>query len=208
MPQATANQPIEAVLFDMGGVLVELGPLDQLLDVDTVAAEDFWPRWLTSPAVRAFETGRCNVGRFAEDLVVELELDLSAQEVIDRVAAFPRGLYPGAVELVESVSSEVAMGLLSNTNQLHWEHQQDNEVIRGLFENQYVSYQLGLLKPDREIFDHVVADLGVDADRVLFIDDNQMNVDGAIAAGLRSRVAKGPAATAAILADYDLISSG
>lgn len=196
------------MLFDMGGVLVELGPLDELLGTVGQQQAEFWPRWLASPAVRALETGRCDVARFAEDLVDELELSISTAEVIERFTSFPRGLYPGAVEMVNSVAPGVMTGLLSNTNRLHWEHQRDGEIIRDLFAHAYVSYEIGLLKPDREIFDHVVADLGVGADRVLFLDDNQINVDGARAAGLRAEVAGGPAQATEILVRYELIGPG
>ncbi len=93
---------IDAVLFDMGGVLVELGPLDELLG-DAMDGEEFWPRWLASPSVRGLESGRCSVDAFATGLVEELELSIGPAQVIERFAAFPRGLYPGAVEVVASV---------------------------------------------------------------------------------------------------------
>lgn len=190
----------------MGGVIVELGSLEELLGFEPGSGDDFWPRWLGSSAVRALETGRCDVQDFAAKLVDELELSLTPAQVVDRFVAFPRGLFPGAVELVESVRDDVVTGVLSNTNELHWEHQQDGEIVRALFAaphgRTYVSYQLGLLKPDRDIFDHVVADLGFSAERVLFIDDNQINADGAIAAGLQAAVAKGPVEAAAVLAHF------
>lgn len=198
---------IEAVLFDMGGVLIELGPLDELLGFEPGSGEDFWPRWLRSSAVRALETGKCEIDHFASELVQELDLSLSAAEVVERFTAFPRGLFPGAVAMIESLSNDVITGLLSNTNQLHWEHQKDNEIVRAMFDHEYVSYRLGLLKPDREIFDYVVADLAVPAERVLFIDDNQINVDGAKAAGLQARVAKGPEQASAVLAELGLVQT-
>ena len=46
-----------------------------------------------------------------------------------------------------------------------------------------VSGDIGLIKPDRRIYDHHVASFGIDPKASLFIDDSQKNVDGAIAAG-------------------------
>ena len=58
------------------------------------------------------------------------------------------------------------------------------------------------MKPDREIFEHVVAALDRPAERVLFLDDNQPNVDGARAVGLRAARVKGVAqARAALVAE-------
>jgi putative hydrolase of the HAD superfamily len=197
----TETAPIEAVLFDMGGVLVRLGSLDELLGTG-MSAEEFWPRWLASSAVRGLEGGTSSLEAFGHQLRDDLELDLEPDEIVERFLAFPCGLYPGAVELVASVPDTVTTGVLSNTNEAHWEHQIDAATVQGLCQHQFLSYRLGLLKPDREIYEAVLGILDRPADRVLFIDDNQINVDGARAVGLRAEVAKGPAAAGAVLAAY------
>ena len=46
-----------------------------------------------------------------------------------------------------------------------------------------VSGEIGLIKPDRAIYDHHVRSFGLDPAASLFIDDSQKNVEGAIAAG-------------------------
>ena len=40
-----------------------------------------------------------------------------------------------------------------------------------------------MLKPSREIFDAAAAEIGLPPEEILFIDDSQTNVDGALAAG-------------------------
>jgi hypothetical protein len=64
------------VLFDVGGVLVELGGVDALLGWlgSNTTVEQLWPVWLRSPAVRAFETGRIEPLAFAQELILELQL--------------------------------------------------------------------------------------------------------------------------------------
>lgn len=198
---------IAAVLFDMGGVLVELGPLDQLLG-DAMDGEDFWPRWLASPSVRGLESGRCSVEDFAVGLVEELELGIGPSEVVERFAAFPRGLYPGAVDVVASVDSGIATGVLSNTNPLHWDNQADAVTIKDLCQHAFLSYRLGAVKPDREIYDLVASELDLEPGRLLFLDDNQINVDGARAAGWRAEVTRGPIEAAKVLDDYGLRTPG
>ena len=71
-----------------------------------------------------------------------------------------------------------------------------------LFDEQYLSYEMGLVKPDRQAFDHTIAGLGCDAGRVLFLDDNQINVDGARAAGLTAEKAVGPDEARTVLTRY------
>jgi 2-haloacid dehalogenase len=49
-----------------------------------------------------------------------------------------------------------------------------------------VSGEVGVIKPQREIYDHHVASFDIDPATSLFIDDSQKNVDGAVAAGWRA----------------------
>ena len=185
------GQEIGAVVFDMGGVLVELGPLTEILGDDPLPPEEFWALWLSSPTVRKFEMGRCSAEEFGERLVVEMGLSFSGTELVERFASWPNGLFDGAEQLVLSLGRDVEIAVLSNTNALHWEHQPDHEAVRSMFSRQYLSFELGLAKPDREIFEHVVSDLDVPADHILFLDDNQVNVDGARSVGMRAELVRG-----------------
>ena len=52
--------------------------------------------------------------------------------------------------------------------------------MRELFAHCFLSHELGLIKPDREIYDHVVAELSCRPEEILFLDDNQLNIEGAL----------------------------
>jgi hypothetical protein len=110
------------VLFDVGGVLVQLSGVATVMGwvADRWTPADVWHRWLHSPAVRAFETGRTDATTFAADLVQELELGVAPALFLESFAGWPTGLYPGAHELVASVPSHITRALLSNSNSLHW----------------------------------------------------------------------------------------
>lgn len=194
------------VVFDMGGVLVELGPLNELLELP-VSAETFWPRWLASDTVRNFERGACSVEDFGAGLVEEFSLDIDPAALIDNFSRFPRGLYPGAAALVAAAGARAETAILSNTNALHWDHQPDGAVIRAMADRQYLSYRLGLLKPDPAIFRHVIDDSGLAADDILFLDDNQINVDGARAVGLRAERTFGVDEAKAALVTYGVLDA-
>ncbi len=192
------------VVFDMGGVLVELAPIHELLGVD-LPPDEFWPRWLGSTTVRAYERGDCDEGAMARGLIAELGLPLTEAEVRHRIARFPRGLYPGAAELVRAVVDGVATAILSNTNHAHWEHQIDAEVIQGLFDHEFLSYRMGVVKPDAEIFDRMVATLAVAPGEIVFLDDNQINVDAARNLGIDAVRVQGPTEAGAELARRGLL---
>jgi glucose-1-phosphatase len=82
--------------------------------------------------------------------------------------------------------SSVPVAVLSNTNRVHWEAGAAQWPLLQMFDRAFLSFEIGMVKPDPEIFEHVVAALEIDADRVLFLDDNQLNVDQARASGLRA----------------------
>ncbi len=197
---------ISAVVFDMGGVLVELGPLTEILGDDPLPPGVFWARWLASPTVRAFEMGQTTADEFGAALVVELGLHMTGAELVDRFLAWPKGLFAGSTELVGEVrSAGLEAAVLSNTNGLHWAHQRDADRIPSLFTRHYLSHELGMAKPDREIFDHVVADLGRPPETVLFLDDNQPNVDAARAVGITAELARGPVEARRWLAAWSVL---
>lgn len=181
-----------AVVFDMGGVLVELGPLTEILGDDPLTPEDFWSRWLRSPAVRDFERGRCTPEEFGDRIVVELGLSFDGPEMIRRFAQWPKGLFSGAEALVDELPDHLEVGVLSNTNALHWNGQKQHVEVQALFSRTYLSYLLDMVKPDQGIFEHIIADLGCAPEEVIYFDDNQINVDGARTAGLVAAVATSP----------------
>ncbi len=197
---------IEAVLFDMGGVLVQLDSLENVLGPSALTPDEIWNAWILSDAVQQFERGQCTVDHFAETIISELRLTGTPSEFIERFVAFPQGLYPGAEELVASLPATITTGVLSNTSALHWENQEAAHIIRALCDRAYLSFELAMAKPEREIFDYAVADLDLAPEQVLFIDDNQINVDGARAAGLHAGLAKGPDEAARLLRQFAVIS--
>ena len=197
-----------AVIFDLGGVIVELGPLQDLLGSDAPPSEEFWSKWLHSETVRDFESGRCTSEEFGSKLVDDLELPFSAHELLERFRSWPKGLFPEAMDLLTELNRQdgLIVGALSNSNPLHWYEQRDAEKIRSLFARPYLSFEMQLIKPDAAIYEFVAADLGLEPDQILYFDDNQINVDGARAAGWRAEVTNGPSDCRRYLAAVGLVS--
>ncbi len=182
------------MLFDLGGVLVEVGGVRAMRRLSGVTTdEDLWRRWLTCPWVRTFERGRCSPVEFASGVVHEWGLALSPDEFLRSFAAWPTGPFPGAELLVSQTAGVVPTGCLSNTNIVHWEEHFLRWPLLGWFEFRFASHEMGVLKPDREVFELVLARLGLPAERVLFLDDNLLNVEGAASCGMRSVLVQGVA---------------
>jgi putative hydrolase of the HAD superfamily len=92
----------------------------------------------------------------------------------------------GAEELVAQTRVSVPVAVLSNTNHVHWEAGARSWRLLQMFDRAFLSFEIGLVKPDPEIFTYVADELRVVPEAVLFLDDNQLNVDAAREVGMRA----------------------
>jgi|KBSMisStaDraftv2_1062788.scaffolds.fasta_scaffold65005_3 glucose-1-phosphatase len=186
--------PIDTILFDLGGVLIELAGVEQMLAWSPGLGDthELWRRWLHSPAVRRFETGGATEEEFAAAIVGEFDLPVSADEFIAAFTHWPRALFPGATALLTELKPRFRLASVSNTNTLHWRRFRDEWALDGHFHHNFPSHRVGRLKPDAEYFHHVLDALDAAPHTVLFVDDNAINVDAAARAGLTARRVAGP----------------
>lgn len=56
--------------------------------------------------------------------------------------------------------------------------------------DEFMSYQIGLMKPNDEAFEYMVRKLGIAKSEILFIDDSQKSVESAVRNGLNAYLFK------------------
>jgi HAD superfamily hydrolase (TIGR01509 family) len=201
--------PVDVVLFDLGGVLIEFGGVDSMKELAGIESdEEVWQRSLRCPWVRDFERGRCSPDDFAAGVIDDWGLSVNVATFLDAFRSWPREPMSAADTLVRSVRRTVPVGCLSNTNTLHWNDHAARWSIRDAFEFRFLSFEMGLIKPDREMFDRVSELLPVPPHRVLFLDDNTLNVDGAVAAGFRAVRIAGVDEARVALVDTGVVAAG
>ena len=200
---------ISVVLFDVGGVLVELNGMETMLGWlgSAMTAEEMWVKWLRSDSVRRFETGLMESDEFAVAVTREFELDIEPARFLASFERWPLGLYPGALDMVARVPGRYRRALLSNSNALHWPRLVNDMGLGAAFEHQFVSHIIGKIKPDRAAFAHVVENLGCLPQQVLFLDDNQLNVDAARSVGMHATRVVGPLEAQRVLTDFGIIET-
>lgn len=169
------------------------------------AYETILDRWLTSPTVRAFESGQMAVEDFAAAVVRELALPVSPTHFLADFTLWVHGLYPGAVDLLRQLSSAYTLGCLSNTNVLHWQRGRTVMQLDTLFDHTFVSCETGLLKPDGEAFQHVIRQTRSSPERIMFFDDSQRNVDSAAATGMVACKTVGLAEVYRVLREFAIL---
>ena len=188
------TRPFDVVLFDLGGVLIDFGGVAPMKALAGIESDDeLWSRWLTCRWVRSFERGDCSADDFATGVVADWGLAIDPAAFLDAFRGWPGGALPGAEELLQSVQRVVPVGCFSNTNAVHWERNYGRWPILDAFDFRFLSFELGAVKPDGAAFDRVAQLVPASPERVLFLDDNVLNIEGAHAAGFAAVQARGVA---------------
>ncbi|MBN9141621.1 MAG: HAD family phosphatase [Micrococcales bacterium] len=184
--------PGRVVVFDYGEVIsMAQSEHDRLAILGTALqeADTFWPVYwrhrddLDKGVIRVVEYWE----RVAADLGVTWDLP-----TIQRLWAIDFrswiSVEPGTVRIIEELhAGGTRTALLSNAG-FDFGDAFRNAPFATVFERVFVSAELGLLKPDPEIYRHVAEELGIELDAMVFIDNKAVNVDGATALGVTGHV--------------------
>ena len=181
-------------MFDFGGVLVEFaGPkeLGQHLRWSSTP-EIILQRWTECPHTEEFERGKLSPVQWAERFIRDWDVNLKPDEFLTKFTTWSRRVLPGAKELLEQLRTRYRLAALSNSNEVHWERNTHELRIIELFEFAISSHQVGLCKPDPQIFNVAIERANVSSPQaIVFFDDLAANVEAAKAAGLQAFQVKG-----------------
>ena len=203
----SSEDQISAILFDLGGVLVELTGVPILLSWigNRMTPEDLWSMWLLSPAVRSFETGQLDPAVFANGLIKEMALPVSAEEFLREFTYWPKGLFPGALQLAQRIPRKYVRATLCNTNVVHWPRLMEEMGLGDVFDYHFASHLIGRIKPDEDAFQYVIETLGRSATEILFLDDNKLNVEAAKRTGMKAVQVRGAEEAEEVLSEFRVI---
>lgn len=182
---------IKTVIFDLGRVLVSIDPIGpkftRLMRAAGIPpAEAFDKFWFTAE-VRQHMTGELSSRDFYHAAVERIGLDWSYEEFVEAWCDLfhPR---PEMEKLFKEVASHRRIGLLSDTDPLHWEAVRKLLPWLDMVKKPTLSFEVGCLKPHPRMFAAAAADCGCAKEECLFIDDLLENVDGARYSGMPALV--------------------
>ena len=199
-----------AVIFDMGGVIVDLDiegcktAFKRILDyqkideiIDPCHQKGIWGD---------LEEGVLSADEFRKIVLSGSRPGAVPQEVDEAMSYILVGIEPYKVELLRKLAASHDLYMLSNNNEISIKRSSEMFADAGIpmdkiFCKCFLSYQMKALKPSAAFYKRVMEEIGRPSDELLFIDDSQANVDGAIAAGLPAVYYKPGSDLAALLAD-------
>ena len=180
---------IKNIIFDFGDVFINLDKSATKKALYGLGVEAITDEMMH--AAKAHEIGSISNEEFTKAFT-SAHPQISDDEFITAWNAilkdFPRHRLDFIKEL--NVSGKYRLFLLSNTNDLHISWIQDDwkeelyEDFKSQFEQFYLSHEIDLRKPNRDIFEFVLNENNLKPEETFFIDDTKENTDAAAALGI------------------------
>lgn len=181
---------INTIIFDFGDIFINLEKDAPIIEFKKLGLTE----WSTDlqELNRNFETGKISELQFIEGFQKYIP-DASIEEIRHAWnSIIPDSTIPlYRLEFLQKLSTKYRLFLLSNTDAMHiekFQHKAGMSFYRDFyqcFEKIYFSFEMGLRKPDAEIFNYVIKKHNLVPKRTLFVDDKKENTDAAKAIGLQ-----------------------
>lgn len=186
------------IIFDFGGVLIDVDYHKTINAFKALGMDNFEQLYSQADQEHLFdnyETGKISSQYFINQLIGKLGGTITANKI---VSAWNEMLGDIHIQNILAVQRLKEIGynvyLLSNTNDIHIQVALDRwnklSVIKAhdLFNKIYLSQEIGMRKPNREIFEYVLRDISAQPEDVLFIDDSIQHIESASQLGMNTHL--------------------
>lgn len=180
---------VQAIIFDFGGVLVrteDRKPRTVLAERLGMTYDELSALIFDSPSAIQAMRGEISALEHWDEVRKSLDLDAEGIEWVSTEFWAGDALDENLVNVLRSLRPRYTTVLLSNA----WDDLrpmiEEEWKIDDAFDRLVISAEIGMVKPDLQIYQWVIAELGVDASQAVFVDDFIQNIEGANAAGMKT----------------------
>ena len=178
---------INTIIFDFGDIFINLEKDRAIAAFAKLGLKG--PNEELLQANEKFERGQIKEDQFLETFQKFLpEADVEEIRAAWNAVIGDFPLY--RLEFLQLLSNKYRLFLLTNTDQIHINQFEDNVGVSFFsdfyqcFEKVYYSFEMGMRKPDSQIFSYILNKHDLSPKRTLFIDDKKENTDAAAALGI------------------------
>ncbi len=199
---------ISAVCFDLGKVLIDFDwqvMFSNIAEKSSLSPKEIAQLLETDTQRVPYELGEITSQKFFTHLKKRLKYKGTVAELR---GAFSNIFTPLTehIALAALLAPHYPLAIISNTNDAHISHAEAAYSFFSLFPVRIYSHQFKMMKPNREIYDTARAALGnIDPLEILFIDDLEPNILGAVQLGWQTIHLRPGVNLREALASYELL---
>lgn len=191
---------IKNIIFDLGGVIMNLNvpkTITEFKRLGIINIVNDTGHHYTYPIFYDFETGKVSENEFVKKLSHMSRNNPSHIQIVEAWNAMILEMPRERIDILLNLKKNYKIYLLSNTNSIHQKkfisevNEANNFSFNDLFEKAYYSHEIGMRKPNEEVFHFVLQDSKLNAEETLFVDDSFDNIKVAMNAGIRAFHVKG-----------------
>jgi glucose-1-phosphatase len=187
----------EAVLFDLGGVIVDIDyqkPLKAFMNLGISGVEHLFLNGGPDSLFYRYERGEVSSGVFFESLRNYAVSAISIDEIQAGWDSILVNLPEHRLDFLNALRQQYPLYLLSNINDSHQLafRKMVNDVRPGydfdsLFVKAYYSHELGMRKPEHRAFQHILKTHSIQPEKLLYIDDSEEHINSALELGISAK---------------------
>lgn len=188
----------KAIIFDLGKVLIDFS-------IDRACSQVAHITGSSPESIHTFLFAEGREAMFERGLLTFPELHAQFESYLG-LRVDPAILKHAASDIFEPVHESIhilkslhsrhqgarPLILLSNTNEIHWEHIEKRWQMSQWFDDLVLSFEVKAMKPDVEIYREAIKKSGVGAFDCFFVDDVPANIEGARRCGMDAVLFEGP----------------
>lgn len=177
---------IQAVIFDLGGVIIDLS-LDRTLTafatLTGASKADIQNAHGSNPVFMAYEKGEVSDQEFRDSIRKLFSVQATDTEIDHCWNAMLVDLPVSTLSMLEKLKKHFRIFVLSNTNTIHINYVNEimlqGKVLDSWFHKAYYSHLLRMRKPELKIYQHVLEQNRLIPNQTIFLDDNPDNLKAA-----------------------------
>lgn len=182
----------DTIIFDFGGVILDIDPDLSRHEFVKMLGIDNARRLEEEQLPQLYEKGLIDRSGFVAKINQIAGSNFSESEILKAWNAMLLNYKPARIEWIKRLHKDHKLLMLSNTNDSHFEYFHNKLIAEygvtfyQLFDQVYLSHEMGMLKPSHEIFETVIKEQQLDLQRTLFIEDTARNATAAREVGLQT----------------------